>query len=89
MVCWTDHCSIFFVNRRGDNTMSPDWATDGSYLAFREIEEHVPEFNDFLKTESAKLETYNDGTGEKLAAHMMGRWKNGMTLFPRSRRSTI
>lgn len=69
--------------------MSPDWATDGSYLAFREIEEHVPEFNDFLKTESAKLETYNDGTGEKLAAHMMGRWKNGMTLFPRLRRSTI
>lgn len=23
------------------------------------------------------MTTFNDGTGEKLAAHMIGRWKNG------------
>jgi hypothetical protein len=26
----------------------PDWATDGSFLAFRFLEQLVPEFNDFL-----------------------------------------
>ncbi|KAJ5265253.1 hypothetical protein N7524_006271 [Penicillium chrysogenum] len=31
----------------------------------------------FVKSESAKMDTFNDGTGEKLAAHMIGRWKNG------------
>jgi len=38
---------VIFLNRRGDNTKSPAWATDGSYLAFREIEEKVPEFNEY------------------------------------------
>ncbi|EYE96691.1 Dyp-type peroxidase [Aspergillus ruber CBS 135680] len=68
---------VIFLNRRGDNTKSPEWATDGSYLAFREIEEKVPEFNEFVKTQSEQMHTFNDGTGEKLAAYMIGRWKNG------------
>ncbi|OQE11860.1 hypothetical protein PENFLA_c071G09334 [Penicillium flavigenum] len=68
---------LIFLKRRGDNTTSPDWAKDGSMLVFREIEEKVHDFNDFVKSESAKMDTFNDGTGEKLAAHMIGRWKNG------------
>lgn len=31
----------------------------------------------FVKDKSAKMDTFNDGTGEKLAAYMIGRWKNG------------
>jgi len=31
----------------------------------------------FVKTQSEKMHTFNDGTGEKLAAYMIGRWKNG------------
>lgn len=38
-------CSWIFLGQEGDNTKSPEWAKDGSYLVFREIEEHVPEFN--------------------------------------------
>lgn len=87
---------MIFLNRTGDNTKSPEWATDGSYLAFREIEENVHEFNKygllwfppyervelmwsyrFVKEESKKLESFDDGTGDKLAAYMIGRWKNG------------
>lgn len=36
----------------------------------------------FMKDNSQKLEGFNDGTGEKLAAYMMGRWKNGAHTFP-------
>ena len=31
----------------------------------------------FVKKQSAEMPTFNDGTGEKLAAYMIGRWKNG------------
>lgn len=31
----------------------------------------------FVKDTSAGMDTFNDGTGEKLAAFMIGRWKNG------------
>jgi len=41
----------------------------------------------FVRTESDKLEGFKDGTGEKLAAYMLGRWKNGLytiVLQPRT-----
>lgn len=64
----------------GDKAAQPAWATEGSFLVFREIEEKVPEFNDFVKKESQKMTSFDDGTGEKLAAYLMGRWKNGSPI---------
>lgn len=37
--------SWILLGHEGDNTGSPEWAHDGSYLVFREIEERVMEFN--------------------------------------------
>ena len=33
---------------RDDDIQRPDWATDGSFLAFRQLKQLVPEFNKFL-----------------------------------------
>lgn len=35
----------------------------------------------FMKEKSQTLEGFDDGSGEKLAAYMMGRWKNGMYII--------
>jgi hypothetical protein len=31
-----------------------------------------------MKESSEEIPSFKDGTGEKLAAYLMGRWKNGM-----------
>lgn len=39
--------SWILIGHEGDNTKSPKWANDGSFLVFREIEQKVPEFNKY------------------------------------------
>ncbi|KAJ5102311.1 hypothetical protein NUU61_004533 [Penicillium alfredii] len=69
-----------FTGLDGDHAKQPRWATEGSFLAFREIEEKVPEFHKFVRESSQKIPSFDDGTGEKLAAYLMGRWKNGSPI---------
>lgn len=77
---------VILTGHPGDVTPAPraDWATDGSFLAFRYLFQHVPEFNKFLK----KNPVTKDGNGnaltpeqgsELLGARMVGRWKSGMS----------
>ncbi|TCD63946.1 hypothetical protein EIP91_004756 [Steccherinum ochraceum] len=55
----------------------PDWAVDGSMLAFRYLSQLVPEFNDFLEQSANPLTGL---TAEFLGARLMGRWKSGAPL---------
>ena len=34
----------------------------------------------FVKSKSTGMNNFDDGTGEKLAAYMIGRWKNGKNI---------
>lgn len=54
-------------------------ANNGSYLAYRRLEEHVGKFRDFL---AAHAETRDEQ--ELIAAKLMGRWRSGapLTLAP-------
>ena len=52
----------------------PRWAKEASYLTFRKLEQHVPEFDKFTEFQ-AKKEPHM--TAELVGARMVGRWKNG------------
>ena len=52
----------------------PKWAKAASYLAFRKLEQHVPEFDKFTKFQAEKEPQM---TPEQVGARMVGRWKNG------------
>lgn len=59
----------------------PAWAVDGSFLAFRYLQQLVPEFNDFLAQNALKVPipiAPGDPNGaDLLGARLMGRWKSG------------
>jgi deferrochelatase/peroxidase EfeB len=44
---------------------------DGSFLAFRQLKQLVPEFNNFLAANPV------NGSSELTGARMVGRWKSG------------
>ena len=55
----------------------PDWAVDGSFLAFRYLFQLVPEFHAFLKRNPIPGLPPDQGS-ELLGARMVGRWMSGM-----------
>ena len=54
-------------------------ARNGSYMAYRRLEEHVGKFRDFLRQHGETAEEQ-----ELIAAKLMGRWRSGapLTLAP-------
>lgn len=61
----------FLLNEEGDTiTTRPPWAKDGSFLAFRKLQQFVPEFNKYL------LDNPTNGSSELTGARMVGRWKS-------------
>ncbi|KIM34766.1 hypothetical protein M413DRAFT_450072 [Hebeloma cylindrosporum] len=76
---------VVVTGHTGDITQRADWATDGSFLVFRYLFQHVPEFNDFLKKNpiakdgDGKVLTPEEGS-DLLGARMVGRWKSGAPI---------
>jgi len=55
----------------------PDWAQDGSFLAFRRLSQDVPMFWNFVRDTAEKIGI----TEELLASYFVGRWKSGVPLM--------
>ncbi|KAJ7766516.1 dye-decolorizing peroxidase precursor [Mycena maculata] len=75
---------FFLVGEIGDPDLDsrPTWATDGSFLVFRQLQQLVPEFNQFLTDHPLDVEELTPEAGsELLGARMVGRWKSGAPLF--------
>lgn len=71
---------IILVGEEGDVLDRPAWAQDGSFLAFRQLEQLVPEFNKFLNDNALIIPGVTNTTeqgSELLGARMMGRWRSG------------
>ncbi|APA15466.1 hypothetical protein SS1G_13391 [Sclerotinia sclerotiorum 1980 UF-70] len=70
---------LIFAKHPGDKMKQPDWAEDGSFLVFRDLQQLVPEFDKWLEDnkEHAPNAKMSEDPKEKLAAYLMGRWKNG------------
>lgn len=66
-----------------DLTGDQSWANNGSFLAFRKLEQDVHEFWSFMKRTCEKRAT--GLSPEHLAAKIVGRWKSGapITEFPK------
>ncbi|KDQ10903.1 hypothetical protein BOTBODRAFT_147513 [Botryobasidium botryosum FD-172 SS1] len=64
----------------------PAWAKDGSFLAFRHLQQLVPEYNRWLLKEATRLFPWIPSKGEVgsaaelLGARTFGRWKSGCPL---------
>ena len=60
-----------------------DVGTNGAYLVFRKLEQDVPAFWDYCRTQAASLPTSDASaalTPEFLGAKMVGRWRSGAPL---------
>lgn len=55
------------------------WLKDGSFMAFRELQQFVPEFQNFCD-ESAKTLKNSNISGDFIGARIVGRWKSGAPL---------
>jgi deferrochelatase/peroxidase EfeB len=72
------------VGETGDLVPRPAWAKDGSFLAFRQLKQLVPEFEKFL-TDNPIIEpglTPEQGSA-LMGARMVGRWKSVCRLIYR------
>jgi deferrochelatase/peroxidase EfeB len=64
----------------GDTVTRPPWAKDGSFLAFRQLRQLVPEFNQFLADNPISEPGLTPAEGSALlGARMLGRWKSVRT----------
>ncbi|KAJ4413964.1 dye-decolorizing heme-containing peroxidase [Gnomoniopsis sp. IMI 355080] len=72
---------VILIGRKGDSvTGRPSWALDGSFLAFRYLQQLVPEFNNFLKLNATRVNDPSINTAELLGARLTGRWKSGAPI---------
>ncbi|KAF1960067.1 Dyp-type peroxidase [Byssothecium circinans] len=62
---------------RGNDASSgrPDWALDGSFMAFRKLPQLVPEFDKFLLDTAGTQEA-----ADLMGARFVGRWKSGAPI---------
>ncbi|KAJ7260803.1 DyP-type peroxidase [Mycena rebaudengoi] len=73
-----------FLNTTGDSLRRPDWAKNGSFLVFRQLQQLVPEFNKFLADNPVgqkSLGLTKEEGSQLLGARMVGRWKSGAPVF--------
>ncbi|KAI1339968.1 Dyp-type peroxidase [Xylariaceae sp. FL0016] len=87
---------VILLGREGDNGVAPagdttgpgitrpSWAIDGSFLAFRYLQQLVPEFDAFLEANALDVPKPilpGDPSGaELLGARLVGRWKSGAPI---------
>ncbi|QRV75636.1 Dyp-type peroxidase family [Ceratobasidium sp. AG-Ba] len=72
---------IIVTGKEGDTVERPAWGTDGSFLAFRQLNQLVPEFHDFLDKNPIIFPGLDRKQGsELLGARLVGRWKSGAPI---------
>lgn len=74
---------VILAARPGDAIPRPPWALDGTFMAFRKLQQKVPEFNQWTLANalqnSAGTLTQQQGA-DLLGARMFGRWKSGAPI---------
>nr|WAW38290.1 DyP-type peroxidase [Chondrostereum purpureum] len=69
---------IILLGEDGDTTVRPTWAKGGSFLAFRQLKQLVPEFHQFLADNPLTVPGLTpEQNSALLGARMVGRWKSG------------
>lgn len=74
---------VILLGQPGDDLAKsrPTWAIDSSFVVFRKLRQHVPEFNDFVANHPIKDPGLGHEQGsDLLGARMVGRWKSGAPI---------
>nr|WAW38278.1 DyP-type peroxidase [Auricularia auricula-judae] len=72
------NAGVILVGEPGDTVPRPAWAKDGSFLAFRQLQQLVLEFNSFLDQNAPVVPGLtHPESADLLGARMIGRWKSG------------
>lgn len=72
---------VLICGTSGDSVTRPSWAKNGSFLAYRHLNELVPEFNKFLADNPLNFPDIPREQGsELLGARFFGRWKSGAPI---------
>ncbi|KAL0066368.1 dye-decolorizing heme-containing peroxidase [Marasmius tenuissimus] len=65
----------------GDSASRPSWAKSGSFLAFRQLKQRVPEFNKFVADNALSVPGLSRQENIDLfGARTVGRWKSGAPI---------
>lgn len=68
---------MILLGEDGDATSRPTWAIDGSFLAFRQLKQLVPEYDKFLTDNPINAPGLTPAQGSALlGARLVGRWKS-------------
>lgn len=76
---------VVLLRRDGDEDNGqpiarPEWALDGSFLAFRKLPQKVPEFDTFLRENAPTVPDPTANVVDLLGARLVGRWKSGAPI---------
>jgi len=72
----------FLLGAAGDATTRPSWAAGGSFLAFRKMQQKVPEFNKYVADHALAVPELNQQENTDLfGARLIGRWKSVRSIF--------
>lgn len=64
-----------------DASQPKTWTHNGSFMAFRELQQLVPEFDDFVNQTSLAFQLTNPAiTPDLIGARVVGRWKSGTQI---------
>jgi hypothetical protein len=66
---------MILVGYDGDEMKQPEWANDGSFLAFRDLQQLVPEFDKYVHALSSL-------SGSELLTYLLlGTWRRRLARF--------
>jgi len=72
----------FILGADGDLFARPQWAVGGSFLAFRQMQQMVPEFNKYVRDNAVMLPGLSQTDNFNLfGARLFGRWKSVSELL--------
>jgi deferrochelatase/peroxidase EfeB len=74
---------VILTGELGDTALRPAWARDGSFLAFRKLQQLVPEFKKYLSdnaVQNAARTLSREEGADLLGARMVGRWRSGAPI---------
>lgn len=85
------NAGVILTGEPGDALQSarPPWMLDGSFMAFRQLKQLVPEFNKFLLDNAPPFPGYTQQqNADLLGARIIGRWKS-VSFFPLAQRTVV
>jgi Dyp-type peroxidase family len=70
--------SVILLGQNSTSGTTPSWTENGSFLVFRELQQLVPEFDDFTAQIAKSISPVADAqAADFIGARIVGRWKSG------------